>query len=161
HTPEFLTINPNGKIPAIALSDGRILWESHAILYYFAKGTQWFPDDLWEASNMLKWMGFEQYSLEPYIGTSRFWRSYIKQPEEFADDLERCRKPGIHALKVLDDHFQTHDFAGIRPTIADIALYGYTHVAHEGGFDLGPHIQRWITRLQSDYDIVPMEPLEE
>lgn len=151
-TPDFLAINPTGKIPVLELDDGRYLSESNAILYYLAQGTGYWPESSWDRAQVLRWMSFEQYSHEPNIATPRFWLTHLGMNEERKAQLAGKQAQGRAALAVMDDHLSRHDwFAAACYTIADIALYAYTHVAEEGGFDLAdyPHIGRWLDRVAS------------
>jgi len=151
-TPEFLKLNPNGKVPLLQFEDGRVLPESGAILFHLSEGTQLQPEDAWDRAQMMQWMFFEQYSHDPYIAVARFWLKFAP-PEEL--EKRRHLVPEWHAkghaaLKVMESHLQTHDwFAGRSYSIADIALYGYTHVAADGGFDLAvfPAISAWLKRV--------------
>ena len=153
-TPEFLAINPNGRIPVLELEDGRRLAESGAILFYLADGTPFLPDDGFTRAEMLQWMFFEQYSHEPYIAVARFWTHFLGKPVD-AEKMER----GYQALDVMERHLASRRFfVGERYTIADIALYAYTHVAHEGGFDLVayPNIRAWLSRVAAEPGHVPI-----
>jgi glutathione S-transferase len=153
-TPQFRAINPIGKIPAVVFDDGRMLSESGAILFYFARGTACLPDTPWEQANVLRWMFFEQYSHEPYIAVNRHWRLHLP-PHEFARLSARVadnHARGLQALDVMEQRLNDSDWlAGGRYTIADIALYAYTHTADEGGFDLTPFhaIRRWVDRVRA------------
>ena len=147
---EYRAMNPNGKTPLLKLADGRFLPESNAILYYLAQGSPLVADDAYEMANILSWMCFEQYSHEPYIAVARFIMVYMGNPPEEAENLESKRRGGYKALKVMEGQLAEHDyFANDRYSIADIALYAYTHKAHEGGFDLAayPAIQDWLARV--------------
>jgi glutathione S-transferase len=153
-TAEFLAINPNGRIPVLVLEDGRRLAESGAILVYLAEGTPFLSDDVYERAQALQWLFFEQYNHEPAIAVARFWRHFLT--DEVAGDayMERAlsekMEKGNQALDVMERHLGTHAFfVGERYSIADIALYAYTHVADEGGFDLGayPNIRAWLDRV--------------
>ncbi len=158
-TEEFLAMNPNGKVPLLALSDGRYLSESNAILSYLAEGSPLAGEDRYERANVLRWMSFEQYSHEPYIATSRFIVQYLGNPPERQPDLEAKRGGGYNALDIMEQELTEHDFiANDKYSIADIALYAYTHVADEGGFDLGdyPAIKVWLQRVESQPGFVPM-----
>jgi glutathione S-transferase len=157
-TPQFLAKNANGRVPLLELDDGLFLSESGAILWYLSEGTNLQPADKWGRAEALSWMFFEQYSHEPYVAVARFIRAYAtpetfeKRKSEFPLLMER----GNAALGVMQSHLAKHEwFAGGRYSIADIALYGYTHCADEGGFDLSnyPAIERWIARVkqQSGY----------
>jgi glutathione S-transferase len=152
--PDFLAKNPNGRVPMLELDDGRFLPESGAILWYFAEGTRFIPDDAWARAQMLQWMFFEQYSHEPYIAVARFWLAYAakEQLAKKAHLVPEWHEKGNAALGVMETHLKTHDwFAGTAYSIADIALYGYTHCAGEGGFDLAgfPAVSRWLARIAS------------
>ena len=158
-TEEYLAMNPNGRVPLLALSDGRYLSESNAILWYLADGSELRGRDRFESANVLRWMFFEQYSHEPYIATSRFIIQYLGRPEEREGDLESRRGGGYMALDVMEREFKDHDFiANDAYSIADIALYAYTHVADEGGFDLSgyPEINAWLRRVEKQDRFVPM-----
>ncbi len=149
-TPEFLAINPNGRIPTVRLADGRILTESNAIMFYFAEGGAFLPDDRYERAQALQWMFFEQYSHEPFIAVARFWLHTENGGEVYADALPEKWEKGHQALRVMEQHLTSRDFfAGGQYSIADISLYAYSHVADEGGFDLAPYgaIRRWLDRV--------------
>ncbi|MCR9092795.1 MAG: glutathione S-transferase family protein [bacterium] len=155
-TKDFLAINPNGRIPTLVLDDGRILSESNAILYYLAQGTEYWPSDRFEQAQVLQWMGFEQYSHEPFIATVRFW-TFSGQLGEHEAELPERRAKGEAALDVMEQHLAREPFfVGGRYSIADIALYAYTHVADEGGYDLAPRpaIRDWIERVAAQPDAV-------
>ena len=138
HTPEFLAKNPNGQVPLLEVAPGRYLAESNAILWYIAGGSALAPEDRIDRAEAMQWMFFEQHSLEPNIGAAYFWLTLIKggrdlQQHAFEDWMEE----GHRALGVMEKHLATHDyFAADRYTIADIALYAYTHVAHLCDYDL-------------------------
>ena len=158
-TPDFLAKNPNGRIPTLELEDGTFLPESTAILFYLAEGTPYLSDDRLTRAQTLGWMCFEQYSHEPYIATSRFIRMHTDMGDDQRRALEEKRAPGYAALDVMERHLGGHDFfAGGRYSIADIALYAYTHVAEEGGFDLGcyPSIAAWLARVRGQPDHIPI-----
>jgi glutathione S-transferase len=156
-SPEFRAINPIGKIPTLVFDGGRVLSESGAILYYFARDTSLFPDDLWEQANVLRWMFFEQYSHEPYIAVNRH---LLKQPgiAGAAERIAANHPRGLQALAVMEQRLAENDWlaAGCY-TVADIALYAYTHSAAEGGFDLAPYagIQRWFDRVREQSGHIP------
>ena len=159
-TREFLAMNPNGRVPLMALPDGRYLSESNAILCYLADDNALDGDDRFERANVLRWMFFEQYSHEPYIATSRFIIQYLGRPEEREGDLESRRGGGYIALDVMEQELTDNDFiANDRYSIADIALYAYTHVADEGGFDLGNYsqIKAWLERVEMQDGFAPMK----
>ncbi|MFB2897162.1 glutathione S-transferase family protein [Aerosakkonemataceae cyanobacterium BLCC-F50] len=151
-TPEFLLKNPNGRTPVLEIETGKFLAESNAILFYLSEETDFLPTDSFEKAQVLQWLFFEQYSHEPYIATSRYWISILGKAEEYREALHQKRAGGEAALKVMEKHLTEHQFfVGERYTIADIALFAYTHVADEGGFDLSefPAIQAWIKRVQA------------
>ncbi len=150
-TPEFLAMNPNGKIPVLEIQPGQFLWESNAILNYLAQGTSFLPKTRWEQAQVLQWQFFEQYSHEPYIAVARFINKYLGLPKEREAEYTAKQEGGNKALAVMEQHLQSrHFFVGEQASIADISLYAYTHVADEGGFDLGayPSIGKWIKRMQ-------------
>ena len=151
-TPEFLAKNPNGRVPMLELDDGTCLAESNAILWYLAEGTPLVPDSRLARGQALQWMFFEQYSHEPNIATSRYIIRYLGNPPEKKAALAARVEPGYAALGVMETHLKPNDwFAGGRYSIADIALYAYTHCAAEGGFDLArfPAIRAWLARVKS------------
>lgn len=158
-TPEFLQKNSNGRIPTLEIAPGKLLAESNAILFFLAEGTPFLLDDRWERAQVLQWMFFEQYSHEPNIATSRFWLQHFELTEERRKALDQKRDPGYAALKVMDQHLtQQTFFVGERYSIADIALYAYTHVADEGGFDLNrfPAIRAWLERIRMQPKHIPI-----
>ncbi|MBN8412546.1 glutathione S-transferase family protein [Halomonas denitrificans] len=149
---DFLGRNPNGKIPLLELDDGRFLAESNAILHYLAGGSDWLPQDRFEHAKVLQWQYFEQYSHEPYIAVARFISLYLGLPDERKAEYEAKKEGGYKALKVMERQLEATPYlVGDRPTIADISLYAYTHVAHEGGFSLStfPGIRAWLERIQA------------
>ena len=147
--PEVLgELNPALRVPTLVLDDGRTLGESDAIIFYFAEGTPYLPEDRFERAQVLQWLFFEQYSHEPYIAVARFWR--IAGIEPSAADLEAKQRGGLAALEAMERHLRMRQFlVGERYSIADIALYAYTHVAPEGGFELEPYpaIRAWLQRV--------------
>lgn len=151
-TPEFLSKNPNGRIPVLETQPGQFLAESNAILFYLSQATQFLPNDHFLRSQVLQWLFFEQYSHEPYIATSRFWISILGKSEDYQDALEQKRTLGYAALTVMENYLKSRTFfVGEHYTIADIALFAYTHVAFEGGFDLTNFsaINNWLERVKS------------
>lgn len=151
-TTDFLNKNPNGRIPLLETQSGQLLAESNAILFYLSEKTKFLPNDSFLRSQVLQWLFFEQYSHEPYIATSRFWISILGKAEEYRDALEQKREPGYAALNVMEKHLTFHSFfVGESYSIADISLFAYTHVAHEGGFELTkfPAIQAWLKRVKA------------
>ena len=163
HTPLFLAKNPNGRIPTLELEDGRCLAESDAILWYLADGTGFVPSDSYARAQVLQWMFFEQYSHEPYIAVARFWLAFV--PEEKRREkillLPEWHARGNAALDVMEGHLKTRDwFVANKFTLADIALYAYTHCAADGGFNLSkyPRVQGWLKRIENVKGYVPMPP---
>ena len=159
-TPEFLSLNPNGKIPLLVLDDGRVLAESNAILNFLAADTPFLPEDPYQLALVQQWQFFEQYSHEPFIAVARFIQRYLGLPDERRVEYNHKRQGGYRALKVMEQQLQQSAFiAGSRLTTADIALYAYTHVAHEGGFDVSgfPHITAWMSRIQEVPGYTAME----
>lgn len=158
-TPEFLTLNPNGRIPVLVDAD-RVLSESNAILHYLAHATVWLPTDPYAHAQVLQWQFFEQYSHEPCIATSRYIVRYLGSPPSRQAELEAKRDGGYAALGVMEQHLGERDyFVGTAPTIADISLYAYTHVAHEGGFSLAnfPRVRAWLERITAAPGHVTMD----
>ncbi|BAY43444.1 glutathione S-transferase domain-containing protein [Scytonema sp. HK-05] len=152
-TPEFLSKNPNGRIPVLEVEPGKYLAESNAIMVYLSEGTEFLPYDRFLRAQVLQWLFFEQYSHEPYIATSRFWISILGKAQQYHEAIEQKREPGYAALRVMEKHLSKRTFfVGERYTIADISLFAYTHVADEGGFDLAhfPAIQAWIERVKAE-----------
>ena len=153
-TAEFLAKNPNGRIPLLELSPGRFLAESNAILCYLAEDTHFMPADRMQRAQAMQWLFFEQYNHEPNVATVRYWITHKVEMTEFRQiALPVKRKDGVAALGVMEHHLTGRDwFAGTAYSIADIALYAYTHVADEGGFDLGPFpaIRAWIDRVAAE-----------
>lgn len=151
-TKDFLALNPNGRIPLLETDEGVHLAESNAILFFLADGTPFLPDRSLDRARCLQWMFFEQYNHEPNIATSRHWIQHLELTPERRAKLDEKRELGHEALAVMDRHLAQNDFfVARRYTIADIALYAYTHVAPEGGFDLDPypHIRAWLPRIAS------------
>ena len=152
-TPAFLEKNPNGRIPTLELEDRSFLFESSAILWYLAEGTAFAPSDRLTRAKTLQWMFFEQYSHEPYIAVARFWKHFLDKltPQQEAT-LPDIMKKGYAALDVMEKHLATRQFfVDDRYGLADIALYAYTHVADEGGFDLSlyPNVTAWSARVKA------------
>jgi glutathione S-transferase len=151
-------LSPSLNVPTVVLEDGRPLGESNAILWYFADGSRYLPEDPYERAQVLQWMFFEQYKHEPAIAVVRFWVSIADDPPPTAE-IEAKRAAGRAALDAMERHLGDHRyFVGERFTIADIALYAYTHVAPEGGFDLEPYpaAREWLQRVAAQPGMVPM-----
>jgi len=162
-TPEFLaTVNPNGRIPVLQVGD-RFIPESNAACYYLAEGSSLIPTDRFEHADMLRWMFFEQYTHEPNIATLRFWLGWIGIDN--LTELQRLqitgkRVAGNAALKLMDEHLRSRGwFVGDTMTLADIALFAYTHVAGDAGFDLRqyPSVTRWIERIKGQPRYLPLD----
>ena len=158
-TAAFLALNPNGKVPLVERGDGRVLTESNAILFWLAEGTPFLPADGWQRAQALSWMFFEQYSHEPYIAVARFIQFYLGLPDERLEEYRKLHKGGYKALRVMERQLQmTPYLVGEQYSIADVALYAYTHVAQQGGFDLAdyPAVRAWLERVSSHPRHVPM-----
>ena len=143
-------LNPGLRVPTLVLDDGRPLAESNAILWYFGDDTEYVPADPYERAQVLQWMFFEQYSHEPYVAVARFLLAYSGEPERFERQRDRLLGGGHAALDAMERHLAEREFlVGARYSIADISLYAYTHVAHEGDFDLAPYpaIRGWLGRV--------------
>ncbi len=149
-TAAYLAKNPNGRIPALELENGEVLAESHAILFYLADGTPYLPDGRWLRAQTLQWMFFEQYSHEPYVAVARYFLQHLEMTEARRVLLAEKQEKGRAALAVMEGHLASCAFfVGERCTIADLALYAYTHVADEGGYDLEPYpaVRAWLARV--------------
>jgi glutathione S-transferase len=160
--PELLGgLNPALRVPTLVLDDGRPLAESNAIISYFGEGTRFVPPERYERAQMLQWMFFEQYDHEPAIAVVRFWVAFSGRPEAFSDRLEERRAAGYRALGAMESQLADgRDWlVGDGITLADIALYAYTHVAHEGGFELSrfPSLRSWLTRVAAVPGHVPID----
>ena len=158
-TPEFLRKNPNGRVPAIELEDGTCLAESNAILWYLAEGSALLPSDPLQRAQALQWMFFEQYSHEPYVATARFILKHLPEDSPRRAELPTRSRQGHAALKVMETHLAGRPFfVAERYTIADIALYAYTHVAHEAQLDLEPYpsVRAWLARIAAQPQHVPI-----
>ena len=168
-TPEYLSKNPNGKVPMIELDDGplqdsRVMVESNAILCWLADGTPYFAGDAWQRAQTLSWMFFEQYSHEPFIAVARFICGWAPLDSPRRAELPKLRERGHQALVVMEKHLVANEwFSATGYGIADIALFGYTHCADEGGFDLDvyPAIRAWLDRVRAQSGFVAMPPYAE
>jgi glutathione S-transferase len=160
-TPEFLSKNPSGQVPLLEIAEGRYLAESNAILWYVAIGTSLAPDSRMDRAEALQWMFFEQHALEPNLGAAYFWLCLVRGGRDLQTHaLEDWMERGYAALQVMEDHLKTNDFfAAGQLTIADIALYGYTHVAEQCDFDLDsfPAVRRWLRRVERSPGFVDMD----
>ena len=160
-TPEFLARNRNGRIPVLELEDGMCIAESNAILFYLAEGSYFLPPDPRGRAVTLQWMFFEQYSHEPCIAVARHWLQHMEMTEVQRFQLPSKQEGGRAALSVMEGHLRESDwFGGHSLSIADIALYAYTHVADDGGFDLAdyPAVCDWLARVAEQPGHVPMNP---
>jgi glutathione S-transferase len=159
-TESFLSKNPKGKVPTLALEDGSFLPESNAILNYLAEGSRLLPSDRLGRARVLQWMFFEQYSHEPYVAVARSILRYEPADSRRRADLPRLQERGNQALAVMEQHLQREPFfAAGRYTVADIALFAYTHCAGQGGFDMDryPALQEWVERVRSQPRFVALE----
>lgn len=154
-------LNPDLRVPTVVLDDGRPIAESGAILWYFGEGTRFVPVDRYDRAKVLQWMFFEQYTHEPAIAVVRFLLSYSGEPERHAQAIQSKTPAGYHALEAMEKHLGSSGsfFVGGAMTLADIALYAYTHVAHEGGFDLErfPAVRGWLERIAAEPRHVPID----
>ncbi len=152
HTEEFLDMNENAKIPVLKISDSDYLFESNAILNYLAEGSDFLPTERLQRARVLQWQFFEQYSHEPYIAVARYINKYLGLPEERLQEYNSKQEGGHKALSIIEKQLEQSQFlVGNSPTIADISLFAYTHVANEGGFDLDryPRIRNWIVSIEN------------
>jgi len=158
-TPEFIAKNPNGRVPVIELDDGRVMAESDAILFWLAEGTPFLPEDSWQRAQALSWMFFEQYSHEPYVAVARFIRGWTPLDSPRRASLPELQQRGHQALAVMERHLSAAAwFSGPDYGVADIALFAYTDVADEGGFDLTayPAVRDWLARVRATPGFVAM-----
>jgi glutathione S-transferase len=159
-TQAYLVKNPNGKVPLLELEDGRRLAESDAILCYLAEGTPFLPDDRWLRAQTLQWLFFEQYSHEPCIAVARFIRRWLPPDHPRQVEVTVLQQRGVQVLVVMEQHLAGREwFVGEHYSIADIALYAYTHCADDGGFELAsfPNICSWLARVQAQPGHTPMQ----
>jgi glutathione S-transferase len=158
-TPGFLAKNPNGRIPALELDDGTVLAESNAILWYLAEGSPFIPGNRLQRAQVLQWMFFEQYSHEPYVATPRFIVKHTPVDSPRRAELPERMARGRAALAIMEAHLSRQDyFVGATYSLADIALYAYTHVAHEAHFDLAPYqaVRAWMDRIAKQPGYLPL-----
>ena len=162
-TPEFLAMNPSGHVPLLEVTPGRHIAESNAILWYIAGHTPLCPEDRADRAEMLQWMFFEQHSLEPNLGAAYFWLTLVKGGRELQSHaLEDWMQEGYRALGVMEKHLATRRFfAAGRYSIADVALYAYTHLAHQCDYDLAsfPAVRAWLRRVEAEPGHVTMDSL--
>ena len=159
-TAEYLAKNPNGKVPLLEIDDGRRLAESNAILCYLAEGTPLLPSDAWLRAQTLQWLFFEQYSHEPYIAVARFISLYLPAYHPRRAEFLQLHEQGAKALALMEGQLASHEWlAGERYSIADIALYAYTHCAADGGFDLAvyPSVSAWLARVKAQPGHSPLQ----
>ncbi len=159
-TPQYLAMNPNGKVPLLEAGPGRYLAESNAILCYLAEGSPLLPQDAWQRAQVLQWLFFEQYSHEPYIAVARFICRWLPADHPRRADLPRLHERGAQALAVMEQQLARQPFiAGAEYGVADIALFAYTHAAADGGFDLSayPQIQAWLQRVRAQPGFVAQQ----
>jgi glutathione S-transferase len=160
-TPEFLAMNPSGHVPLLKVAPSRYIAESSAILWYIAEHTPLTPDDRADRAETLQWMFFEQHSLEPNLGAAYFWLTLVRGGRELQSHaLEDWMQEGYRALGVMERHLtKRRFFAANRYTIADIALYGYTHVAHTCDYDLTgfPAVRDWLERIAEQPNHITMD----
>jgi glutathione S-transferase len=152
--------NPALRVPTLELDDGQHLAESNAILWYLGDGTGFVPADPLERARVLQWMFFEQYEVEPNLAVARFWITLLGERDRYATELEAKWTAGNRALEAIDERLSEGDWlVGEAFSIADISVYGYTHVAGEGGFDLQPYpaLRAWLARVAARPGYVPME----
>jgi len=157
-TPEYLALNANGKVPLLKLDDGRCLAESNAILCYLAEGTTYLPQDRWQRAQTMQWLFFEQNNHEPSIAEARHISKFLPADNPRRAHLPRLHERGYTALGVMEKHLAKQPFFSGNYSIADIALYAYTHVANEGGFDLRgyPMVRAWLARVRAQPGHTPM-----
>lgn len=158
-TPEFLARNPNGRVPLLEITPGQYLAESNAMLCYLAEGSPLLPAERYARAKVLEWLFFEQYSHEPYIATVRFWVKFLGKRDAWQEKIAAAMEKGHAALGVMETQLQHRPFlTGDAYTIADIALYAYTHVADEGGYELGryPRVCDWLARVARQPGFKPM-----
>jgi glutathione S-transferase len=159
-TPQYLAMNPNGKVPLLEAGPGRYLAESNAILCYLAEGSPLLPQDAWQRAQVLQWLFFEQYSHEPYIAVARFICRWLPADHPRRADLPRLHERGAQALAVMEQQLARQPFiAGAEYGVADIALFAYTHAAADGAFDLSayPQINAWLERVRTQPGFVAQQ----
>ncbi len=158
-SPAYRAMAPIGKVPCVKFDDGRVMMESGALLYYFAQGSKYWPKELWDQTSVLQWMFFEQYSHEPAIAVNRYLMHYAPPGDPRRNQIALNAEKGHFALSVMERHLTINDwFCSAGYSIADMALYSYTHVAGEGGFELNgyPKIQAWLARVAAEPGHVAM-----
>lgn len=162
HSPEFLALNPNAKVPLVVREDGSVLTESNAILFWLAEGTAYLPADAWQRAQAMSWLFFEQYSHEPCVAVARFICGWTAADSPRRAELPALHVRAAHALSVMEGHLKKAPwFTGTQYGIADIALFAYTHVAGDGGIDLAPFpaVRQWLQQVQAQPGFVAMPAL--
>jgi glutathione S-transferase len=157
--PDFLKLNPIGKVPVVLLENGDVLSESGAILYYFAKDTELWPENTRSQAEVLRWMFFEQYSHEPTLAVIRYLKRFVDDPQHYADQVRQLEPKARHALTVMESRLNATEWIAVgHCTIADYALYPYTRLADESGFNLSefPAIGLWLARIEAEPQFIPM-----
>ncbi len=157
---QFLAINPVGQVPVLELASGEYLSQSNAIMHYLATGSDLLPENPLDLARVLEWLYFEQYSHEPAIATVRFWIYYLNAERDYTAQIAANRRKGYAALDVMENHLKNYSFLATgRYTIADAGLYAYTHVAHQGGYDLTcyPSIRDWLARVEAQPGYIAMD----
>jgi glutathione S-transferase len=160
-TPKFIAMNANGRVPVLEIEPGRYLAESNAILCYLADGTSFWSRERLERAQTLQWMFFEQYSHEPYVAVARFICKFLPAEHPRRAELPRLHERGYQALGVMEQHLAVRKFfVGERYSIADVALFAYTHCGSDGGFDLDrfPAINTWLARVRDQPDFIGLAP---
>ena len=163
-TEDYLkNINKNGRIPVLQFEDGKCLAESNAILFYLAQNTAYFPSDPWQQAKVMEWLCFEQYSHEPFIAVAKFILTMLPADTPRRSEIPTLHEKGYPALQIMEDQFNENDYlVGNSLSIADIALYAYTHKAHMGKFDMSrfPAIKAWFERIEAEPNYLTMYPDE-
>ncbi len=159
-TKKYLSeINKNGRIPVLQFEDGRCLAESNAIIYYMAQNTKYFPTDAWQQAKLMEWMFFEQYSHEPFVAVAKYILTMLPADTPRRTEIPTLHEKGYAALQIMEDHLAENSYlVGDHLSVADIALYAYSHKAHMGEFDMSrfPAIDRWFKRIESEDNYLEM-----
>jgi len=159
-TEKYLSeINKNGRIPVLQFEDGRCLAESNAIIYFMAQNTKYFPNDTWQQAKVMEWLFFEQYSHEPFVAVAKYILTMLPEDTPRRAEIPTLHEKGYTALQIMEDHLAENNYlVGDSLSIADIALYAYSHKAHMGEFDMSrfPAIDRWFKRIESEENYLAM-----
>lgn len=161
--PEFLAMNPVGKVPVLRLPDGQILSESNAMLIYLAENSRYLPEDRYQRALVYQWLFYEQYSHEPYIAVARFLMKYAHGQDVDPKRMKMLHERGCAAFDVMNAHLEKQSFfAGAEFTIADMALYAYSHVAEDGGFDTSrwPAVSAWLERVSGQEGVFDIHDMQ-